>query len=76
MNTTLKTVKVGIMPLEEFKKRTIAIAKGEYKSIQDEPKIWFPSIKSLASVLSQENQELLKLIARPFNNEVQRLVKM
>jgi hypothetical protein len=26
-----KVVKIGIMPLEDFKKRTIAIAKGEFK---------------------------------------------
>lgn len=25
------TIKVGIMPLEKYKKRTISIAKGEYK---------------------------------------------
>ena len=57
-----KVVKIGIMPLEDFKKRTIAIAKGEYRPKKDEPKIWFSSIKSLAHVLSEENQELLKLI--------------
>ncbi len=57
-----KIVKVGVMPLEEFKKRTIAIAKGQYKPKKNEPKIWFRSMKSLAHVLSEENQELLKLI--------------
>ena len=57
-----QVVKIGIMPLADFKKRTIAIAKGEYKPKKDEPKIWFNSIKSLAHVLSEENQELLKLI--------------
>ena len=57
-----RIVKVGIMPLDEYKKRTIAIAKGEYKPHKDEPKIWFRSMKSLAHVLSEENQELLKLI--------------
>lgn len=50
------------MPLEQYKKRTIAIAKGEYKPQRDEPKIWFRSLKSLAHVLSEDNQELLKLI--------------
>ncbi|MDR3490796.1 MAG: transcriptional regulator [Gammaproteobacteria bacterium] len=60
---THKVVKVGIMPLNEFRKRTIAIAKGQYKPKKGEPTIWFNSIKSLANVLSEENQELLKLIA-------------
>lgn len=58
-----KIVKVGIMSLEDFKKRTLAIAKGEYKPKKSDPKIWFTSIKSLANVLSEENQKLLKLIA-------------
>ncbi len=57
-----RVVKVGIMPLDQFKKRTIAIAKGLYKPKKDEPKIWFRSIRSLANVLSEENQHLLKLI--------------
>jgi predicted transcriptional regulator len=57
-----RVVKVGIMPLDQFKKRTIAIAKGQYKPKHDEPKIWFRSIKSLANVLTEENQHLLKLI--------------
>lgn len=60
MNT--KTIKVGIMSLDEYKTRTIAIAKGEYKPKEDEPKVWFESIKSMAQILSSENQELLKTI--------------
>ena len=60
--TKPKTVKVGIMPLDQFKIRTIAIAKGTYKPHRNEPKIWFRSMKSLAHVLSEENQHLLKLI--------------
>lgn len=53
---------VGIISQENYKKRTIAIVKGEYKPKKNEPKIWFESIKSLSQVLSNENQELLKLI--------------
>jgi len=53
---------VGIMSKEEYKKRTIAIAKGEYKLKKNEPKVWFESVKSMAQVLSSENQELLKTI--------------
>ena len=58
----LKAIKVGIMSRESYKKRTIAIAKGEYIVEKDEPKIWFESIKSLAQILSSENQELLRII--------------
>jgi len=63
MNTTShRVVKVGVMPLEEFKKRTIAIAKGKYRPKKNEPKIWFRSMRSLANVLSEKNQALLRLI--------------
>lgn len=57
-----KAMKVGIMPYEEMKARTIAIAKGKYRPSPDEPKIWFTSLRSLASVLSEENQALLQAI--------------
>jgi len=57
-----KIIKVGIMSKEQYKKRTIAIAKGEYIPKKDEPKVWFESIKSLSQILSNQNQELLKII--------------
>lgn len=57
-----KRIKVGIMPQEEFKKRTIAIAKGEYRPRKDEPKIWFESLQSFAQVLSDDNRMLLHVI--------------
>ncbi|NEP09670.1 MAG: transcriptional regulator [Symploca sp. SIO2C1] len=55
-------MKIGILSKEGYRQRTIAIAKGQYKPREDEPKVWFESMKSLAQVLSQENQELLKII--------------
>jgi len=55
-------IRVGIMSQDEYKKRTIAIAKGEYKSKKDEPKVWFESIGSMSQILSSQNQELLKII--------------
>lgn len=58
----METLKVGIITKEEYKIRTIAIAKGEYKPKKDEPKVWFESIKSMAQILSNENQQLLKTI--------------
>ena len=55
-------LKVGIMSKNEYRKRTIAVAKGEYVPRKDEPKIWFESLQSMAQVLSNENQELLRII--------------
>lgn len=57
-----KVMKVGIMSREEYRERTLAIARGEYKPKRGEPKIWFESIQSMAQVLSSENQELLRII--------------
>ncbi len=58
----MKIMNVGIMSREDYKNRTIAIAKGEYNPKSNDPKIWFESVKSLSQVLSNENQELLKFI--------------
>ena len=58
----MKTIRVGIMPVEQYKQRTINIAKGLYKPKKDEPKVWFESVKSMAQILSSENQDLLQVI--------------
>lgn len=57
-----KVMKVGIMPYREMKARTVAIARGRYKPAPGEPRVWFSSLKSLASVLSEDNQALLQAI--------------
>jgi len=57
-----KVMKVGIISREDYVKRTIAIAKGEYKPRRDEPNIWFESLSSMSQVLSSDNQNLLKVI--------------
>lgn len=59
---TIRVMKVGIISREDYAKRTIAIAKRNYKPRKDEPKVWFESLQSMAQILSSENQELLKLI--------------
>lgn len=56
------TMHVGIISQDEYRKRTIAIAKGAYIPKPNEPKIWFESLQSMAQVLSNENQELLRII--------------
>ncbi|MDI9571038.1 MAG: transcriptional regulator [Pseudomonadota bacterium] len=57
-----KVLHIGIMSYEDYKKRSLAIARGEYRPQPDEPKIWFESLQSMAQVLSDENQLLLKTI--------------
>jgi len=57
-----RILKIGIISRENYKKRTIAIARGEYKLKKGEPKVWFESVQSMAQILSSENQELLRII--------------
>jgi len=68
-----KLLKIGIMPKTKFQAYTIAIAKGEYKPQPSEPKIWFASMKTLAQVLSDENQALLEIIDKTQPNSIQEL---
>lgn len=61
-DTAMKPIVIGVMPQEQIRARTLAIAKGEYKPKPGEPKIWFTSMKSVAEVLSDQNRALLKVI--------------
>ncbi|SRR5712692_8248495 len=59
----MTTLRVGIATFDQFKKRTLAIARGELKPAAGDPKVWFSSIESFAKVLSERNRELLRVIA-------------
>ncbi|NHA14125.1 transcriptional regulator [Thioalkalivibrio sp. XN279] len=56
-------INVGIISRDDYIRRTMAIARGEYKPGSGEPKVWFESLRSMAEALSPDNQELLRLIA-------------
>jgi predicted transcriptional regulator len=68
-------LKIGIISKEDYKKRTIAIAREEHIAKKKEPKIWFESLQSMAQVLSNENQELLKIIKEQKPNSLKELEK-
>lgn len=72
----MKTIKIGIMSQKEIRERTLAIARGEYTPRPDEPKIWFTSIRSLAEVLSDDNQALLQIILEKKPNSIRELSEM
>ncbi|OJW53912.1 MAG: transcriptional regulator [Alphaproteobacteria bacterium 41-28] len=57
-------LRVGIAPYEKIKEKTLAIARGEYKPLPSDPKIWFSSIESLAQIFSTRNKLLLEIIAQ------------
>lgn len=58
----MNTLKVGIATLEQYKKRTMAIARGEYTPQPNEPKVWFQSLETMSQVLSDKNRALLAVI--------------
>jgi predicted transcriptional regulator len=71
-----KAIKIGIITKDDFIKRTIAIAKGDYKPTKDEPKIWFESINSFAQLLGDENQALLRIIDQEKPRNMKELVEL
>jgi predicted transcriptional regulator len=70
---TQKTMKIGIASYEDFKSRTLAIARGELKPQPDDPKVWFTSTESFAKVLSSRNRALLATIAETHPESLQEL---
>jgi len=43
-----KVLHIGIMPYQDYKTQSLAIARGEYRPRPNEPKIWFESVRSMA----------------------------
>ena len=60
----MTTLNVGIATLEQYKQRTMAIARGQYVPARDEPKVWFQSLETMSQVLSDRNRALLGLIVK------------
>ena len=58
----MRKIVIGIMSQDKIRKRILDIARGDYKPKKNEPKVWFPSMKSVAEVLSDQNRALLKMI--------------
>lgn len=71
-----KVLKVGIMGKADYRRRTIAIAKGDYKPKPGAPKVWFESLQSLAQILSSQNQELLRVIIHEAPESIKRLEQL
>ena len=58
----MRKIVIGIMSQDKIRKRILDIARGDYKPKRNEPKVWFPSMKSVAEVLSDQNRALLNMI--------------
>jgi predicted transcriptional regulator len=76
MNNNMKVLRIGIASRAEMRARTMAIARGELKPSSNDPKVWFPSIKSVAEVLSNENRLLLEIIRRMSPASVKELAEI
>ena len=72
----MKQIKVGIMPLKDFQAYTKAIVTGKHKRKRGEANIWFSSMASLAQVLSDQNRELLSLIAEQKPESISELARL
>jgi predicted transcriptional regulator len=71
----MTVLKIGIATAEQYKARTMAIARGELKPGPNDPKVWFTSIESVARVLSEKNRELLAVIAAEKPESLQALAE-
>jgi predicted transcriptional regulator len=49
---------------------------GNYRPTSDDPKIWFPSIRSLAEVLNDDNRALLQLIIEKQPSSIRELAEI
>ena len=72
----MKKVKIGIMPLQDFQAYTKDIVTGKHKRKRGESKIWFSSMASLAQVLSDQNRNLLSLIAEQQPESISELARL
>jgi predicted transcriptional regulator len=59
----MKVLRIGIASADEFKARTIAVARGQWKVKAGEPKLWFSSAQSIGKLIDQ-NWTLLQEIRR------------
>ena len=72
----MKKVVIGIASQEDIRARARAIARGEHRPANGEPKIWFTSMRSLAEVLSDDNRALLRVIREEQPDSLSRLAHL
>ena len=61
---------------KRMRARALAIAQGKYKRKPGEPNIWFPSMRLVAEVLSDENRALLHGIRESQPNPLGELAQL
>ncbi len=69
-------LEIGIMPEAQYRQRCLDIIRGEITIDDNEPKVWFESIESLAKVLDRESRELNALIFNKKPDSLSDLAKL
>ena len=58
----MTVTRIGILSVDEQRKRAMEIASGERKRNRDDPRIYFPSMAAAGRILSDDNMALLRVI--------------
>ena len=72
----MRVLRVGIASYQEMKARTIAIARGELKAGEGEPRVWFTSAETFAKIFSEKNRALLNVIADAAPGSITQLAEL
>ena len=59
----MNKLNIGIASYEEMKQWTLDVTAGRIKPDPNGPKLWFTSLKAAANLFTEENRQLLKVIA-------------
>lgn len=69
-------MKIGILSWDKYKARNLDIARGDLKPKASDPKVWMPSIETVAKVLSEDNIALLRTIESQKPKSVSELAEL
>jgi len=72
----MNKLNIGIAPYEDIKRWTLDVAKGLTKPDPNGPKLWFTSLKAAANLFTEENQQLLKIIAEQHPQSIAELERL
>lgn len=72
----MNKLNIGIASYEEMKQWTLDVAAGRIKPDANGPKLWFTSLKAAANLFTEENRQLLKIIAEQHPQSISELEKL
>jgi predicted transcriptional regulator len=72
----MNKLNIGIASYEEMKQWTLDVATGRIKPDPNGPRLWFTSLKAAANLFTEENRQLLKVIAEQHPQSIAELEKL